>query len=93
MIFETKNLTGGVLCELTVERDNQEIIYASVTAPSIVRCEVRRGDKIVDIVFAGAGGSHSWWAGAAAPMMRDLLKGEKIEVSVDGPAAFRIDLS
>jgi len=93
MIFETQKSAGDLLFELTAERDNQEVLYASVTAPSIVRCEVYLNDEIYDIVYAGAGGSHSWWAGAAAPLCRPLTKGDKIRVKVSGPAAFRIDFS
>jgi hypothetical protein len=91
MIFE--RATPGVICEVTADKDNQEVIYASLTAPSVVRCEVYLEDKLVDIVFAGAGGSHSWWAGASAPLVKILQKGQKLKVVVDGPAAFRIDLA
>jgi hypothetical protein len=91
VIFES---TGpGVICEVTAEKQNQEVIYASLTAPAVVRCEVYLEDKLVDVVFAGAGGSHSWWAGASAPLVKIMQKGQRLKVVVDGPAAFRIDLA
>lgn len=93
MIFETKEALGGALFEVEATKENQEVIYASITARTVVRCEVYLDDDLIDVVYAGAGGSHSWWAGASAPMTPALKVGQKVKVIVDGPAAFRIDLS
>jgi hypothetical protein len=93
MIFETEKPEGGVLCEVVSEKDNQEVIYACITAPGIVRCEVFLDNVLIDVVFAGVGGSHSWWAGASAPLVKPMQKGQKLKVVVSGPSAFRVDMA
>jgi hypothetical protein len=66
--------------------------YACVTAPKVIRCEVAIDRKIVDIVYAGNGGSHSWWTPAGGRLLcRTLQPGETLTVSLSGRGAFRID--
>lgn len=60
--------------------------YASFSAALVVKCVVKRikpgpppVTEDVDTVFAGAGGSHSWWDGAGGPLLDSpLLPGEQL---------------
>lgn len=86
---------GSVIYERKNEKDAAlDVLYASITAPAVVRCEVRIDEDIVDVVYAGAGGSHSWWAqagGKLIPIPNGLAPGKTLRILVSGPAAFRID--
>lgn len=73
------------------DRVPQHINYASVTAPGIVRVEVRVSGKIVDVVYAGNGGSHSWWASGGGPLCEALGAEDVLEVFASGKCAFRFD--
>ena len=86
---------GGIVWDFTNTGETaREIRYASLTAPNVVRCDVRLDDTLVDVVYAGAGGSHSWWGAGNGPLIPDgtLRPGQRVVVTVDGPAAFRVDL-
>lgn len=66
--------------------------YACVTAPSVIECAVTIDGELVDLVYAGNGGSHSWWTAAGGRLMcRPLPPGGTLEVRLSGPGAFRID--
>lgn len=71
--------------------------YASITARTVVACIVfvvapDGNTNVVDYVFAGNGGSHSWWKEAGGGLLKYPLKpGYTLRVEVSGPAAFRID--
>lgn len=92
-IFEIQDPNGGVVFEYTntTGRAMQDV-YSCVTAPIVVRCDVELNDEIVDTVWAGAGGSHSWWLMAGGGMLRKTLNpGDTVRVKLDGPGALRID--
>ena len=66
--------------------------YACVTAPEVIRCDVLVNGRAVDVVYAGAGGSHSWWTNAGGRLLPSPLQpGETLDVHLSGPGAFRID--
>ena len=51
-----------------------DVVYASVTAREITRFDVllvtEDGKSVqVDCVYAGAGGSHSWWSASGGKML------------------------
>jgi hypothetical protein len=71
----------------------RDVGYASLTAPTVIRCEVRIDGELWDAVYAGAGGSHSWWTSAGGKLLphQGLLPGQELQVTTDGPAAFRVD--
>lgn len=96
MVTET-GPDGGTLLDLKADADVY-VIYASLTAPAIVRCEVRLNGELVDVAYAGNGGSHSWWAsgqGGLVPGTKDkrwiLNAGEHLTVTANGQCAFRAD--
>lgn len=92
MLYETAG--PGTLLDYRNKTDaSQDINYASLTAPGVVRCEVRVDDDLIDVVYAGAGASHSWWAGAQGKLLpaSGLLPGQHLQIIVDGPAALRIE--
>lgn len=87
-----------LLVEITNDRPlPRDVSYASITAPHVVRCEISIDDAIVETVFAGAGGSHSWWTPAGGKFFppdvapAGLAPNETLRVHVDGPCALRID--
>lgn len=89
---------GGTLLELTNEREvPRDVVYASVTAREVVRVEVRVDDDLVDVVWVGAGGSHSWWTNGGGKLFppdrfpNGLPPGSTLRVHSNGEAAFRID--
>jgi hypothetical protein len=51
-LFEYRNTSNSPL----------DVIYASVTALEVARFEISVDDEIIDVVYAGNGGSHSWWS-------------------------------
>jgi hypothetical protein len=85
--------SGGVIYEYTNDTEGPvQCEYACVTAPKVRRCVVKIDGRVVDIVFAGAGGSHSWWTAAGGRILpRTLFPGSKLTVTLDGKGAFRID--
>ena len=91
MIYERTN--PGVIYEFTNDSElTADVDYASITAPAVVRCNVAIDGKIIETVFAGAGGSHSWWTAAGGKLLRHgLTPGSRLTVEVSGHAAFRID--
>jgi hypothetical protein len=55
-------IVTGKLLEWRNERENfADVLYASVTAKDVVRCDVFIEEQLIDSVWAGNGGSHSWW--------------------------------
>jgi hypothetical protein len=74
-----------------------DVVYASVTAPDIVLCQVFVDNELIEAVYVGAGGSHSWWTNGGGKFFppdvlpNGLPPGSTLGVSVSGPAAFRID--
>jgi hypothetical protein len=66
--------------------------YACITARKVIECLVTVDDNEVDIVYAGGGGSHSWWTAAGGRLLRfPLAPGQTLRVAADGEGAFRID--
>lgn len=84
----------GTVLEVTNDTDSyMDVLYASVTARKIMCLRVFIGDRLHDCVFAGAGGSHSWWMNAGGKLLdhNGLDPGETLKITCDGPCAFRID--
>jgi hypothetical protein len=100
MIFEASQQDGNpfVLVDYTNDSDApRDIYYASLTAPRVVRCEIYIDDVLIELVYAGNGGSHSWWSAAGGKFfppdkaLHGLQPGATLKVIVDGPCAMRID--
>lgn len=92
MLYEIA--TGGVLLDHVNKTElSQDTSYASLTAPKVVRCVVTIDDEVIETVFAGAGGSHSWWTGAGGKLLpaQGLRPRERLVITVDGPAALRVE--
>jgi hypothetical protein len=75
-----------------------DVLYASVTASKIVKCEVFIDDNLIDCVWAGNGGSHSWWGyggiGKLIPPDRyphGIPAGSTLQMKCSGDAAMRVD--
>jgi len=93
-LHETEKESGGVLLDYTNDTEFMvDTSYVSLTAPRVVRCEIAVDGKPHDVVFAGAGGSHSWWTSAGGKFLppQGLRPGQRLLVTVDGPAALRVD--
>lgn len=91
-VFEAgKN--GGVVYEYTNDGEaSVQPEYASVTAPEVITCVVTIDGTVTEKVYAGAGGSHSWWTAAGGRFLRYPLKpGQTLRVALSGEGAFRID--
>lgn len=85
---------AGVLLDITNDTAGHiDCSYASLTAPKVVCCEVRIEGRLHDVVYAGNGGSHSWWAQAGGKLLdhNGLDPGQRLTITVTGPAALRID--
>jgi len=85
---------GGTLLEVTnAGKQHVDIGYASLTAPDIVRAEVWINDRLHDVVYAGGGGSHSWWTQAGGKLLdhNGLSPGETLKIITDGACALRVD--
>ena len=93
MIYETVLALGETLLDYTNEGTlQQDPSYACITAPLVVRCDVIVDGITVDTVWAGGGGSHSWWTMAGGKLLRHGLNpGQRLQIKTSGPAAFRID--
>lgn len=75
-----------------------DVLYASVTAKSVVECKVYINDDLIDCVWAGNGGSHSWWGyggiGKLIPPDRfphGIPPGSTLRMNCSGEAAMRVD--
>lgn len=93
MIYETGD-EGGVLLEYTHTGErNRDTQSASLTARGVVRCEVRVDNELIDVVYAGQGGSHTWWTMGGNKLLpiHGLFPGQTLKVTADGRAAFRIE--
>lgn len=93
MIYEIGE-GGGVLVEYTHEGErNRDTQCASLTARGVVRCEVWVDTELIDVVYAGQGGSHTWWTMGGNKLLpvHGLFPGQTLKVTADGPAALRID--
>lgn len=84
---------AGIVYEYTNTTDAPvQPEYACITAPEVIECVIAIDDEPVDIVYAGNGGSHSWWTAAGGRLMaRPLQPGSVLTVQLSGPGAFRID--
>jgi hypothetical protein len=100
-IYEVVAALGGTIFDYTNgDTVSHQIPYACLTAPAVVRCDVSLNGVVRNTVFAGAGSTHSWWAGAAGPLVNTgqgggictLVPGDHLTVTVNAPAAFRIDI-
>lgn len=75
----------------------RDCVYASVTAPTVVRVEIEIDGALVEVVYAGNGGTHSWWTEAGGKLFpadsypNGLPNGSRLIVRADNIAAFRID--
>ena len=75
-------------------REHMGCMFSCFTAKVVTECVIKVDEHIVDGIFAGAGGSHSWWFNAGGGLLRYGLKpGQEIVVEIveGGPAWFRID--
>jgi hypothetical protein len=84
----------GVLYEYThEEKEPRDVTFASVTAKEVERVAVLIDDKPWDVVYAGNGGSHSWWSQAGGKLLppEGLQRGQTLRIESDGPVAFRLD--
>jgi hypothetical protein len=91
---ESGVFTGeGVVYEYTNDTDTSvQPEYACVTAREVIECDVEIDDVLIDRVYAGSGGSHSWWTAAGGRLMRyPLNPGQTLRIRLGGPGAFRID--
>ena len=70
-----------------------DVLYASVTAPTVTKIEVYLGERLHEVVFAGNGGSHSWWLNAGGKLLdhNGLDPGQTMRIVSDGPCALRLD--
>jgi hypothetical protein len=75
-----------------------DVLYASVTASHVVKCEVFIDDDLIDCVWAGGGGSHSWWGyggiGKLVPPDRypnGIPAGKTLKLICSADAALRVD--
>lgn len=74
-----------------------DVLYASITARVVIECKVFVDEDMIDLVYAGAGGSHSWWTNGGGKLFppdiypQGLPPGKTLRVEVSTEAAFRID--
>lgn len=70
-----------------------DVMYASVTAPEIVHLRIFIDDELWESVYAGNGGSHSWWQNAGGKLLNHtgLDPGQTLRIECDGPCAVRLD--
>ena len=81
-VYEAIN-NGDAVCECR---------YACLTAPKIVKAVVSVDGTVLDTVFAGNGGSHSWWQPAGGGLLKHPLKiGQTLRIEFSDECAFRID--
>lgn len=90
--------SGDTLLEFKNDSDRpRDVVYASVTAREIVKCEILVDEELIDVVYIGAGGSHSWWTNGGGKLFppdkfpQGLPPGSRLVVRANGCAAFRID--
>ena len=91
-VYEISDVAGGVLFDYTNENEEaRDIPYASLTAPSVVKLTVTVNGEPVDIIWAGAGESHSWWAATGGGLLDVPLEpGDRLTITSSGPAAVRL---
>jgi len=94
----TLHIGNGILVDVkNTTQSFWDVVYASITAPQVVECRVYVDDDLLDIVYAGAGGSHSWWTNGGGKLFppdrypQGLPPGSTLRVEVSAEAAFRID--
>lgn len=93
MLCETLKQDGDTLIDHINETEAiQDVNYASLTAPSPVRCEVWIDDELFDVVYVNES-SHSWWTQAGGKFLpsQGLQPGQHLIVKVNAPAALRVD--
>ena len=90
-LFESA-VGGGIVYDYINDTEDSYVPeYASVTGPAVLRCSVSVDGTVVDRVWTGNGGSHSWWTMAGGRFLRYPLKpGQRLQVHLDGKGAFRI---
>lgn len=94
MLYITEEPKGAKLVDLLNESDApMDAVAASITAAGVVRCDIAVDGERVDCVYAGNGGSHTWWTQGGNKLLPHggLQPGQRLEITVDGPAALRID--
>ena len=91
-VYECDSVLGGLVYEYTNQLETSvDIEYASFTAPIVTKCIITIDNNVVDTVWAGAGGSHSWWHLAGGRLLRYPLKPKQtLKVVLSGIGAFRI---
>lgn len=85
---------GGTLLHVTNNTDaHKDVDYASVTAKAPCYVSVMIDGIEIDGVYMAPGGSHSWWTAAQGKLLdrNGLDPGQTLEITADGPVAFRID--
>lgn len=83
---------AGTLLKLKNSGDRHlDTNFACVSAPEMVKVEVRIDGRLHDCVYAQA--SHSWWTLAGGKLFdhNGIAPGETIEITADGACALRID--
>jgi hypothetical protein len=92
-VYETDKPIGQTIYIYKNDTEHvQHAEYAHITAPGIIQCDVLVDELLVDRVWAGAGGSHSWWTGAGGRFLPSGLQpGQTVTVTLSGPGALRLD--
>jgi hypothetical protein len=93
-------IVGGNRFEFKNEGETfREVAYVSVTAADITKFVVRIDETLIDIVYAGAGGSHSWWEASGGKLMpfdkfpNRIPPGSTLAIEADkNDAAIRVDI-
>ena len=69
--------------------DSPNLEWAAVSSPSLMTVRVTRDGKLEDLTYV-TGPTHTWWCNN--PLFNPALKpGEKIEISLQGPGAMRLE--
>lgn len=83
---------GGEYFVTNEDEASCEPRYACVTAPVVIKVRVTVDGTLVDQIWAGNGGSHSWWKEAGGGLLKYPLKpGQTLGFHCDGECAVRID--
>ena len=94
-LYRTK-AAGEILRVKNTSEEPWDVVYASLTAPELVCLELFIDDVLVEVVYAGAGGSHSWWTQGGGKFIpqdypNGLPPGSTLSAKVSGAAALRVD--
>lgn len=84
---------GTLLRYKNKSKVHEDVNYASITAPELVRVNVFLDDELFDSVWVAPGSSHSWWTPAGGKFLdhNGLNPGQTLTVVTTGPCALRLD--